>query len=251
MAEAVQSEPDASVDRDEVRRFEAMAETWWDEAGPQRPLHRLNPVRLAIIRDWLIGHFGLDPEARRPLEGLDIVDIGCGGGLVTEPLSRLGATMVGIDAGADNVRAAQAHAGAMGLEIDYRAATAEILLAAGKSFDVVVCLEVVEHVADVASFLGATAGLVRPGGGAVFATLNRTAKSLALAIIGAEYVLRWVPRGTHDWRRFVRPAELRRQMSRGGLRMTAIDGIAYDPRAGEWRRSTETSVNYMAFAIKE
>ena len=250
MADAAQSREDASVDREEVRRFEAMAEAWWDEAGPQRPLHRLNPVRLDIIRGWLAAHFERGCDARRPLEGLDILDLGCGGGLASEPLARLGASLVGIDAGADNVRVARAHGEAMGLAIDYRAATAEALLAAGESFDVVVSLEVVEHVADVGAFLAAAAGLVRPGGAAVFATLNRTAKSLALAIVGAEYVLRWVPRGTHDWRRFVRPAELRRHLARGGLDMTSVAGVVFDPRAGEWRRSGDTAVNYMAFAVK-
>ena len=240
----------ASVDRDEVARFERIADAWWDEDGPQRPLHRLNPTRLAFLRARLVAHFDRDPASPRPLEGLDIVDVGCGGGLATEPLARVGAAMVGIDPGPEIIRVARAHGSAMGLEIDYRVATAEALLAAGARYDVVVSLEVVEHVGDLAGFLDACAGLVRPGGAAAFATLNRTAKSLALAIVGAEYLLRWVPRGTHDWRRFVRPAELRRHLARGGLRLHSVAGIGFDPLAGEWRETRDTAVNYMAFAVK-
>ncbi len=251
MAETTSTRHDASVDPAEVGRFEAMAEAWWDEDGPQRPLHRLNPVRMEILRDWLIAHFtDRDAGARRPLAGLDILDVGCGGGLVTEPLARLGANVTGIDAGVDNVAIARAHGAAMGLEIDYRAETAEALLAAGEAYDVVVSLEVVEHVADVAGFLAACAGLVRPGGAAIFATLNRTARSLALGIVAAEYVLCWVPRGTHDWRRFVRPAELRRHLAPGGLVVDDLAGIVFDPRDGEWRWSRDTSVNYMALATR-
>ncbi len=213
----------ASVDPGEVAKFAALAGEWWDPAGTFAPLHRLNPARLTFIRDRIAAHAGRDPLAERPLAGLRVLDIGCGGGLLCEPMARLGAAVTGIDAAEKNVAVAAEHAAEAGLDIDYRHSTAEALAAEaraaetrsaeigagnGAGFDLVLNMEVVEHVADVAAFLQASAALVAPGGAMALATLNRTPKSFALAIVGAEYVLRWLPRGTHDWRRFLRPSEL-------------------------------------------
>ncbi|MHA1113794.1 MAG: bifunctional 2-polyprenyl-6-hydroxyphenol methylase/3-demethylubiquinol 3-O-methyltransferase UbiG [Alphaproteobacteria bacterium] len=240
----------ASVDEDEVARFEAMAETWWDPDGPFRPLHRLNPTRLRFIRDRLAAHFGRDPLATAPLAGLRLLDIGCGGGLLSEPLARLGAEIVGIDASEKNIAIARNHAVQSGLAIEFRHATAEALAAEGKKFDAVLNLEVVEHVADLDAFMAACCALVAPGGAMVVATLNRTPKSFALAIVGAEYVLRWLPRGTHDWRRFVRPSELAAHLREQGFTVAEITGVIYAPIADAWRLSRDPSVNYMVFATR-
>jgi 2-polyprenyl-6-hydroxyphenyl methylase/3-demethylubiquinone-9 3-methyltransferase len=237
-----------SVDPDEVARFEAMAEAWWDPQGSFRPLHKLNPVRLGFLRDRLVRHFGRDPHAVRPLEGLRVVDIGCGGGLVCEPLARLGAEVTGIDASARNVSIAAAHAEESGLAIDYRAVAAETLAAEGHRYDVVLALEIVEHVADPDLFIDACCRLARPGGLLVFATLNRTPKSFALAIVGAEYLLRWLPRGTHDWRKFLRPSELARLLARHGASLEALTGVVYNPISDRWRLADDLDVNYMAVA---
>ncbi len=242
---------DRSVDAGEVARFAAMAGEWWDPDGKMAPLHRLNPVRLAYIRDRLVDHFGRDARSRRPLDGLRVVDVGCGGGLLCEPLARLGAAVTGIDAAAANTKAAAAHAHAMGLDIDYRAATAGALAAAGETFDVVLALEVVEHVADVAAFVDDCCRLARPGGAMVLATLNRTPKAWLYAIVGAEHLMRWLPPGTHDWRKFVRPSELARALGHGGLRIADITGVGYDLMHGEWRLSGDVAVNYMAFVVRE
>ena len=239
-----------TVDPAEIEKFSAMAADWWDPDGKFRPLHRLNPVRLGFIRDHLAGHFGRDPLGETPLAGLEILDIGCGGGLLAEPLARLGARVTGIDAAAENIEMARLHAAESGLEIDYRAATAETLADRGESFDAVLNMEVVEHVADVTAFMTAAAGLVGPGGATVVATLNRTPKSFLLAIVGAEYLLRWLPRGTHDWRRFLRPSELARFLRAAGLEVTEISGLAYNPLSDAWRLSRDTDVNYMVFAVK-
>lgn len=238
----------ASVDPAEVARFAAMAEEWWDPHGKFRPLHRLNPTRLAFIRDRAAAHFGRDAKAPEPFAGLRLLDVGCGGGLLCEPMARLGAEVVGIDAAERNVKIARAHATAAGLDIDYRHASAEALAAHGESFDLVLNMEVVEHVADTDSFLGACCRLMRPGGAMVLATLNRTPQSFALAIIGAEYVLRWLPRGTHDWRKFVRPSELEAALARHGADVVARTGVAYNPLTDGWRLSDDLSVNYMVFA---
>jgi 2-polyprenyl-6-hydroxyphenyl methylase / 3-demethylubiquinone-9 3-methyltransferase len=195
-----------SIDPAEIAKFAAMAEAWWDPDGKFRPLHRLNPARLTYVRDSCAARFQRDAKGVRPLADLGLIDIGCGGGLLCEPLARLGARVTGIDAGERNIAIARNHAAESELQIDYREATAESLAAAGERFDVVLSMEVVEHVADPAGFLAACAALVAPGGLLIVATLNRTAKSFALAIVGAEYLLRWVPRGTHDWRRFLRPS---------------------------------------------
>ena len=242
---------DPSVDAREVAKFAALADQWWDEDGPFRPLHRLNPVRLGFIRDHLAERFERDIRAPFPLKGLRIADIGCGGGLLAEPLARLGATVTGIDATERNIRVASAHAAQSGLTIDYRVATAEALHDAGERFDAVLNMEVVEHVADVDAFLDAAAGLVRPGGLMLAATLNRTLKSYAFAILGAEIVLRWVPQGTHDWRRFVRPSELAAGLRRANMTVTQFAGVVYNPLSGRWSLDDrDLDVNYMLVASK-
>ncbi|MEX2648663.1 MAG: bifunctional 2-polyprenyl-6-hydroxyphenol methylase/3-demethylubiquinol 3-O-methyltransferase UbiG [Alphaproteobacteria bacterium] len=236
-----------SLDPAEVAAFEALAARWWDPAGPHGPLHRLNPARLAYVRDHLAP---LASGTRfRPLDGLTVLDVGCGGGLVSEPLARLGAAVTGIDAGQAAIKVAVEHAGTSGLAIDYRQATIEALAAEARRFDGIVALEIVEHVADVDGFLGACVAVVRPGGRIVLSTLNRTLKAYALAIVGAERVLRWIPAGTHDWSRFVRPAELARHLRRHGARVIDVTGIGYDLARDAWRPSSDTAVNYMATAV--
>jgi 2-polyprenyl-6-hydroxyphenyl methylase/3-demethylubiquinone-9 3-methyltransferase len=238
----------STVDPTEIARFAALAEGWWDPAGKFKPLHRLNPVRLGFLRDRLTAHFARDPAALCPFDGLRLLDIGCGGGLVAEPMARLGFAVTGIDAGAETIATARAHAQQSGLAIDYRAMAAETLADSGERFDVVLALEIVEHVADLDAFLAAAATLVRPGGALIVATLNRTVKSYLFAIIGAEYVLGWLPRGTHEWRKFVRPSELAASLRRNRLRIEEIAGVTYNPLGDSWALSTDLDVNYMAFA---
>ncbi len=239
-----------TVDPAEIGRFAAMASEWWAPHGKFRPLHKLNPVRLAYIRDQLCGHFGRDARRPRPFAGLRLLDVGCGGGLLAEPLTRLGAAVTGIDASATNIGIARTHAAESDLSIDYRHAAAETLVAAGETFDAVLALEVVEHVADLDAFVGGCAALVRPGGAAILATLNRTPQSFLLAIVGAEYVLRWLPVGTHDWRKFVRPSELGAALRRHGAEIRDLTGVAYNPIGDAWRLARDLAVNYMAFAVK-
>ncbi len=240
-----------SVDRAEIARFAALAEEWWNPRGKFKPLHKLNPVRLAFIRDSVAGHFGRDPLAERPLDGLRLVDVGSGGGLLAEPMARLGARVIGLDAAAENIRVADAHAREGGLDIDYRLTTAEALADTGQRFDVVLTMEVVEHVADRDGFLDACCRLVRPGGAMAIATLNRTAKAFALAIVGAEYVLRWVPVGSHRWSKFVRPSEIAAALRAGGLDMAELTGVVYNPISDRWHLAPrDLDVNYMAFAVK-
>lgn len=246
MIAAARTPGDTSVDPAEIAKFAAMADAWWDPEGKFRPLHRLNPTRLAYIRDSAAARFGRDPMGPKPLAGLRLIDIGCGGGLLCEPLTRLGARVTGIDAGERNIAIAQRHAGESELEIDYRQATAEALGAAGERFDIVLSMEVVEHVSDPAGFMAACARLVAPGGLLIVATLNRTAKSFAFAIVGAEYLLRWLPRGTHDWRRFMRPSEVTALVRPQGLTLTQAVGVVYSPLADKWRLAKEDlDVNYM------
>lgn len=240
----------ASVDPAEVARFDALAETWWDGDGPMRALHRLNPIRLDYLRRHLLRHFALSEGSLRPLEGLRAVDVGCGGGILSEPLARLGAEVTAIDVSSENIEIARRHAASAGIEIDYRLSSAETLAGAGARFDMLVSMEVVEHVADLDGFLAAAATLLKPGGAAFFATLNRTAKSYLMAIVGAEYLLGWLPKGTHRWDRFVRPAELRRRLEANGLELRDVAGVSFDAVGGAWRRSSDLSVNYMAYAGK-
>lgn len=237
-----------TIDAAEVARFEALGEEWWDAKGPMAPLHAINPVRLAFLRDVLVRRFGRDGRGLRPLKGLRVLDIGCGGGLLSEPLARMGAEVTGIDPAPGNVDVARLHAGRSGLDIDYRAVPAEDLVAAGETFDVVLALEVVEHVADVGLFIRQAARLVGPGGLFVGSTLNRTGKSFALAIVGAEYVLRWLPRGTHRWDRFVTPDEFEAVLAAAGLAVTEKAGLSFDPLRGQWALSGDLDVNYFLVA---
>lgn len=242
------AEPGSTIDAAEVERFSKLAAEWWNPAGKFRPLHKFNPVRLAYIRDRVAARFGRDRDAPKPFQGLRILDIGCGGGLLCEPMARLGATIVGADASATNIEVARLHAAEMGLAIDYRATTAEALAEAGEKFDVVLNMEVVEHVADVGLFVGKCAEMLKPEGIMVVATINRTLKALGLAIVGAEYVLRWLPRGTHQYEKLVRPEELQAALAAGGLTVTERTGVTYNPLADEWRLSRDIDVNYMLLA---
>ncbi len=240
----------ASIDPAEIDRFTRMAADWWDTNGAMAPLHRLNPPRLQYSRDRLCSHFDLDSASPRPLTGLKLLDVGCGGGLLSEPFARMGATVTGIDAGEENIAAAKAHAGAVGVAVDYRAGAAEELAGTGEQFDAIVSMEVIEHVADVAGFMATLVELTRPGGALLLATLNRTPRSYLTAILGAEYVLRWLPAGTHDWSRFRKPAELGRHLRRAGAELRDVTGIRYWPRLDEWRLSRDTGVNYLAYAVR-
>jgi 2-polyprenyl-6-hydroxyphenyl methylase/3-demethylubiquinone-9 3-methyltransferase len=238
----------SSVDQAEIERFSRHAADWWDPRGPMAALHKFNPIRLGYIRDQAAACFNRDPKKLDCLKGLRMLDIGCGGGILSEPLTRLGAEMVGADPSEDNISAAQAHAETVGLAIDYRATTAEELAADRERFDVVLAMEVVEHVTDVRAFVASCATMVKPGGLMIAATLNRTLKSFALAIVGAEYVLRWLPRGTHQWDKFVTPVELENAMERAGLQVTGERGVIYNPFADRWRLSSDMDVNYMLVA---
>jgi 2-polyprenyl-6-hydroxyphenyl methylase/3-demethylubiquinone-9 3-methyltransferase len=239
-----------TIDADEVARFSAMADEWWDSTGKFRPLHKFNPIRLGYIRDRLCAHFDRDPRSLTPLDGLTLLDVGCGGGLLSEPLARMGAIVTGIDASEKNIGTALAHAARSDVEIDYRCSTAEDLMAAGETFDIVLSLEVVEHVADVDLFLDSCTALVRDGGAMILATLNRTPKAFMFGIVGAEYVMRWLPRGTHDWKKFVRPSELSRGLRRNGVDVSDISGLSFNPLSDEWRVSGDVSVNYILFGTK-
>lgn len=239
-----------TINEQEVARFAALAEEWWDPAGKFRPLHKFNPVRLAYIRSQMIDHFKLDGTKRDPLKGLDILDIGCGGGLLCEPMARLGANVTGADAAERNVRIATLHAKQSDLPINYRATTSETLAAEGAQFDVVLNMEVVEHVDDVPLYLKSCADLVKPGGLMFVATINRTAKAFALAIVGAEYVLNWLPKGTHSYKKFLTPDEISSQLKQNGMTIRDKSGVSYAPLQDEWRKSRDMSVNYMLLAEK-
>jgi len=238
----------SSVDPEEVAKFTRLAAEWWDPNGKFRPLHQFNPVRLGFIRAMAAAHFARDEKSLAPFRGLDLLDIGCGGGLLCEPMARIGFAVLGVDPSEKNVKTASAHAAGAGLSLHYRATTAEVLAEEAARFDVILNMEVVEHVADLGGFLAACGALLKPGGFMIVATLNRTLKSLALAKIGAEYVLRWLPAGTHDWNRFVTPAELEGLLENAGLTVTRRQGVSFDPLRWEWRLSSDTDVNYMMVA---
>ena len=239
-----------TIDQAEVDRFSAMAREWWDPAGKFKPLHKFNPVRLNYIREQVCARHGRDPRAERPFAGLRILDIGCGGGLLCEPMARLGAEVVGVDPSERNIEIARLHTAESGLVIDYRASTAEVLADAGERFDIVLNMEVVEHVADVPLFVNRCAEMVKPGGLMFIATINRTLKALALAIVGAEYVLRWLPRGTHQYERLVRPEELHAALANSAMTVRETVGVFYNPLTDRWDRSRDTDVNYMVLADK-
>ncbi len=241
---------ETTINPEEVAKFTAMAEQWWDPKGKFKPLHKFNPVRLSYIRDKVLAHFGRDGTKRRPLEGLRLLDIGCGGGLLCEPMTRLGATVVCADAAERNIHIARLHAEQSGLEIDYRATSAETLAAAGEKFDIVLNMEVVEHVDNVPLYMKSVADLVAPGGLLFTATINRTLRAYAFAIVGAEQVLRWLPKGTHDYAKFLTPEEISALVSRNGLRVTEKTGVVFHPLADEWRLSRDTGINYMVLAEK-
>lgn len=241
---------EATVDQAEVARFSRVSAQWWDTRGPMAALHKFNPVRLGYIRDRAAAHFGRNAKELGSLAGLRIVDIGCGGGILCEPLARLGAAVVGADPSDDTIRVAQDHAIRSGLRVDYRCTTAEALAEAAETFDIVLAMEVVEHVTDIRLFIATAARLVRPGGLLFVATLNRTLKSFALAIVGAEYILRWLPRGTHQWDKFVTPTELELAISQSGLQISHQTGVIYNLLADRWQLSTDMDVNYMIVADK-
>ncbi|MEN9895329.1 MAG: 3-demethylubiquinone-9 3-O-methyltransferase [Pseudomonadota bacterium] len=238
----------STIDQAEVDRFSAMAAEWWDPNGKFRPLHKFNPVRLTYIRNLVSEHYGRDPQSHLPLKGLRVLDIGCGGGLLSEPMARMGADVVGADASEKNIRIAETHAAMSGVTVDYRAVTAEALASSGESFDVILNMEVVEHVADVDFFISTCASMVRPGGLMFIATINRTMKAMALAIIGAEHILRWLPKGTHQYDKLVRPEELETPLVRSGLTVTDRTGVFFNPLQNQWNLSKDMDVNYMMVA---
>src|SRR6478735_7345344 len=240
-----------SIDQAEIERFARLAADWWDPRGPMAPLHKFNPVRLAYIRDQAAACFGRDPKKLDCLKGLRILDIGCGGGILSEPLARLGADVVGADPSEENINAARAHAEDARVTVDYRATTAEELAAANEHFDVVLAMEVIEHVVDVNAFVVTCATMVKPAGLMIAATLNRTLKSFALAIVGAEYVLRWLPRGTHQWDKFVTPVELESAIESSDLQVIGERGVVYNPFADRWQLSSDMDVNYMLVAQRQ
>ncbi len=242
----------ASIDPADVARFSAQAAEWWDARGPFAPLHKFNPARLGFIRDRAAEWFGRDPKARDAFAGLSVLDIGCGGGLIAEPMRRLGFAVTAVDASSENIGTARAHAEQMGLDIAYRAATVEQLEAEGAGpFDLVLTLEVIEHVADPEAFIRTCARLVKPGGMLIVATLNRTLKSLALGKVAAEYVLRWVPAGTHDWRQFLKPDEIRLMLSEEPVAVSGPYGLVYNPLADSWSESGDAGINYMMIATRD
>ena len=240
----------STIDPSELAKFTAMAADWWNPNGQFKPLHKFNPTRLAYIRDKLCAQFDRDPQAPQPLAGLRLLDIGCGGGLLSEPMARLGAEVVGADAAEANIKTAALHAEQQGLTIDYRAITAEELVTQGETFDTILNMEVIEHVADPQAFMTACSQLMKPEAIMFLATLNRTLKAFALAIVGAEYVLRWLPRGTHDWDKFITPKELEDMADTAGLELFSSTGVSFNPLTDKWRQTGDLSVNYMGVARK-
>ena len=242
--------PTAGIDASDVARFNALGESWWAADGPMAPLHAINPVRLAWIRDQIAGHFVLQNPPGTPLKGIRLLDVGCGGGLLSEPMSRMGAQVLGLDPAPASIEIAKSHAEETGAEADYRQGTVEELLHEGVAFDVVLAMEVIEHVPDPAAFVAAATRLVAPGGIFLASTLNRTLKSFALAIVGAEYVLRWLEPGTHHWEQFVTPEEFAAHLEAAGFETRARRGLVYDPLRREWRLSSDLGVNYFLAASR-
>ena len=242
----------SSVDVAEVERFSRIAADWWNPRGKFAPLHKFNPVRLGFIRDRALARFGRDGRARRPFEGLRLLDIGCGGGLLSEPMSRLGFEVTAVDAAERNIGAAKAHAAEMGLSINYLCSTVETLVEEDSApFDVILNMEVIEHVADPAQFLRDCARMLAPGGLMVVATLNRTAKAMAMAVVGAEHVLRWLPVGTHDWNKFIKPDELTAWLAGETVDVEGPFGVSFSPLTGRWSQSGDTAVNYMMTVTRD
>ncbi len=235
---------DSSIDQAEVDKFTAMAEEWWDPKGKFAPLHKMNPLRLGFIRSRMVDHFGRDSSSYEPFKGLTVLDIGSGGGLLSEPFARLGARVTGVDASHRNVEIARLHAEESGVEINYRAMTAEALLEEGERFDVVLAMEIIEHVAEPADFVKSCAGLMKPEGMMVMSTLNKTAKSFALGIVAAEYILGWLPKGTHDWQKFVSPEQMDIWVDEAGLDLVEVKGGTYNPLTAVWSLGSDTAVNY-------
>ena len=240
--------PRATVDPEEASKFARLAERWWDPEGEFAALHALGPVRIAFVRDAIVSRWRRDPRGARPLSGIRILDVGCGGGLMAEPMARLGAEVTAIDAVSESVAVARQHADRQGLRIDYRTGSVEAMAEADRRFEAVLAMEVVEHVADRRAFMATCAELVAPGGVLFLATLNRTAKAFLFAILGAEHILRWLPRGTHDWRKFVRPSEIAADLRANGLDVMQITGVGYDLVTGRWRPTKDLDVNYMLAA---
>ena len=240
----------STIDPKDVAKFSAIADEWWDPEGKFKPLHQFNPIRLQFIRDKLCDHFDRDPLSMQPLKGLRVLDVGCGGGLIAEPLARMGAKVTGIDASEKNTVTAQVHAAESGLNIDYKATTVEELAAVGEIFDAVISLEVVEHVANFELFIKGCADLMGVNSAILIATLNRTPKSFAFGIVGAEYIMRWLPRGTHDWRKFIRPSELTSALRRNRVVTEEIAGLSFNPFTNKWRVNDDVSVNYVIFGRK-
>jgi 2-polyprenyl-6-hydroxyphenyl methylase / 3-demethylubiquinone-9 3-methyltransferase len=240
----------SSLDPAEVEKFSKMAAEWWNPKGKFGVLHKFNPVRLAYIKEQVCARLGLDPMERHPFKGLRFLDIGCGGGLLCEPMARLGASVVGVDPSEKNIKTASVHASEMALDIDYRCGTAEDLAVAGETFDVILNMEVIEHVANPQAFTATCVSLMKPNGLMFVATLNRTLKSFGLAIIGAEYILGWLPKGTHEWEKFIKPDELKSWLTENGATIKAESGVTYHPIANEWRRAKDMDVNYMLVALK-
>ena len=240
----------STIDPKDVAKFSAIADEWWDPEGKFKPLHQFNPIRLQFIRDRLCDHFDRDPLSMQPLKGLRVLDVGCGGGLIAEPLARMGAKVTGIDASEKNTITAQVHAAESGLNIDYKATTVEELAAVGDIFDAIISLEVVEHVANFELFIKGCADLMGVNSAILIATLNRTPKSFAFGIVGAEYIMRWLPRGTHNWRKFIRPSELASALRRNRVGTEEIAGLSFNPFTNTWRVSDDVSVNYVIFGRK-
>ncbi|MEP3232423.1 MAG: bifunctional 2-polyprenyl-6-hydroxyphenol methylase/3-demethylubiquinol 3-O-methyltransferase UbiG [Hyphomicrobiales bacterium] len=244
------SEQATTIDDAEVARFSAIAAEWWSPTGKFRPLHKFNPVRLSYIKERVCQHFEIDASKPKPFEGLRILDIGCGGGLLCEPMARLGAEIVGADASEVNIEVAKIHAEQTGVTVDYRATTSEDLAAAGEQFDIILNMEVVEHVADVDLFMASCCEMVKPGGLMFMATINRTAKARMLAIFMAEKVLRWLPVGTHEFEKLVKPEELEEAFAKGGMSLLDESGVTYNPILDRWSKSKDMDVNYMMLATK-